>query len=236
MRAETTSPELQFVDVDQEAWRVGFEPDPWAWPGWQWAGADGRFHGRWDDSNGNFRTIYAGGTLRACLLEVLACFRPDSAVAAELAAIDGSNDAHPTNKAGGLPYDWLEFRRAAHSNLVGRFCAVTVTESVVALRPHFVSLTHRLRLHDFDAAALRDGGARELTQAVATHLHATTTAAGVAFVSRHGDDLPMWAIFERAGDGTVSPCLTGTSSRRMDPDEESLREAMDLLGLHWIAD
>ena len=46
--------------------RVGYKPEPWAWVGWEWA-TDGRFHGRWDDFDGNFRTIYAGSTLLACL-------------------------------------------------------------------------------------------------------------------------------------------------------------------------
>jgi len=25
-------------------WRVGYKPEPWAWPDWKWA-HDGRFHG-----------------------------------------------------------------------------------------------------------------------------------------------------------------------------------------------
>jgi hypothetical protein len=27
-------------------WRVGHGPDPWAWTPWEYAGDDGRFHGR----------------------------------------------------------------------------------------------------------------------------------------------------------------------------------------------
>ena len=54
-------------------WRVGFAPEAWGWcPGWEWAAEDRRFHGRWDDSLGNFRTVYSGDSLLACLLEVLA--------------------------------------------------------------------------------------------------------------------------------------------------------------------
>ena len=68
----TEGPQLTVVDAAEQVWRVGFKPEPWAWSGWEWAGADGRFHGRWDDRQGNFRTIYAGSTLLACLLEVLA--------------------------------------------------------------------------------------------------------------------------------------------------------------------
>lgn len=42
-------------------WHVGHRPDPWAWTPWEYAGDDGRFHGRWDDPAGRYRTLYAGG-------------------------------------------------------------------------------------------------------------------------------------------------------------------------------
>ena len=86
--------------------RVGFAPDPWAWPGWEWA-TDGRFNGRWDDAAGNFRTIYAGSTLFACLVEVLAPLRSDPELAAALEDIDVDDvdqAQHPTQPAGTVPY------------------------------------------------------------------------------------------------------------------------------------
>src|SRR3546814_3536883 len=90
------APQLVVVDAAEEVWRVGFKPEPWAWSGWEWAGADGRFHGRWDDRPGNFRTVYAGSTLLACLLEVLAGFRPDLTLALELGDIveDDRSEEH----------------------------------------------------------------------------------------------------------------------------------------------
>ena len=33
--------------------RVGYRPEPWNWTPWEYAGADGRFHGRWDDRDGS---------------------------------------------------------------------------------------------------------------------------------------------------------------------------------------
>lgn len=73
-------------------WRVGHRPDPWAWALWKYA-VRGRFGGRWDDPDGTFRTVYAGESLLACLLEVLACFRPDTALSAELDAIEDNGSA-----------------------------------------------------------------------------------------------------------------------------------------------
>ena len=52
----TDAPQLATTASDCEVWRVGFQPEPGAWPSWQYA-TDGRFPGRWDDADGNFRTI-----------------------------------------------------------------------------------------------------------------------------------------------------------------------------------
>lgn len=232
------APQLLVVDEARHVWRVGFKPEPWAWPGWEWAGPDGRFHGRWDDSEGNFRTIYAGSTLLACLLEVLAGFRPDPTLALDLDNIvEDQDDAttYPTGRAGEISYSWLEPRSAASATLTGRFCAVTTAESIAALRPRFVALAHRLDLHDFDAAALKDGRARTLTQSVASYLYASTQLDGVTFASRHGDDLALWAIFERAGDPAISPTLAAIEHHPLYPEHPDLQEAFRTLGLTWTA-
>ncbi len=235
----TEAPQLVVVDAAEEVWRVGFKPEPWAWSGWEWAGADGRFHGRWDDRQGNFRTIYAGSTLLACLLEVLAGFRPDPTLALELDDIvEDDEDAamHPTARAGEISYSWLEPRSAASATLTGRFCAVTAAESIAALRPQFVALAHLLNLHDFDAAALKDGRPRALTQSVATYLHATTELDGVTFASRHGDDLALWAVFERAEDPAVSRTLDAIKHHPLSPEHPDVQEALRILGLSLAAE
>lgn len=38
----TETPQLVALDAAETVWRVGFKRDPWAWPGWEWASADGR--------------------------------------------------------------------------------------------------------------------------------------------------------------------------------------------------
>lgn len=231
--------ELCIGHVQRQAWRVGYRPAPWAWSGWEYAGADGRFHGRWDDRLGNFRTVYAGSTLLACLLEVLAGLRADPVLVDELAEIhEDGNDAvlHPTAPAGQVPYAWLEPRAAASATLNGSFCYVSDSRSIAALRPHFIGLATHLGLEDFDAAALKDGRPRELTQAVATHLHAATEVAGVAFLSRLGDDLELWAIFERAGDPEVSPSLRDINDHVLTPENPDVIEAFRVLGLEWASD
>ena len=88
-------------------WRVGYTPDPWAWTPWQYA-TDGRFTGRWDDPDGVWRTLYVGDTRLACYLEVLAPFRADPHLAAQLDDIEEDLDdttAYPTTAMGALPPD-----------------------------------------------------------------------------------------------------------------------------------
>lgn len=226
------------VTIDQprrlQVWRVGYKPDPWVWADWTWA-TDGRFPGRWDDRDGNFRTIYVGSTLLACLLEVLADFRPDQQLAAEMTDIDVVDDdeaMYPTVPAGRIDPTWLKPRVSGSAKLTGDFCWVTTAQTLAALHPHFVAAALQAGLRDFDAAALKDSRPRELTQSVATYLYARTDLDGIRFASRHGDDLELWAIFER--DTSASPCLDDTAATELAADDPALMRAFEVLGLAWV--
>ncbi|GAB3567199.1 hypothetical protein GCM10027405_27220 [Arthrobacter alkaliphilus] len=227
--------ELAIIPASETVWRIGFRPEPWAWSGWEWA-TDGRFPGRWDDLHGNFRTVYAGSSLKACLLEVLAAFRRDARLAAELNEIvedDEDQVLHPSIPPGEVPREWLETRAATSAELSGQYCAVTASQSLAALYPKFVAMALSLGLADFDAAALRDARPRQLTQAIAAWLYETTPVDGVTFTSRHGDELRLWAIFERPGDPPVSPKLGRTQMLDIHPDAAAIKEAFGILNLKW---
>lgn len=236
-RAEQVeSPALKGVECRTTVWRVGYSPDPWAWSGWQWA-TDGTFSGRFDDVNGNFRTVYAGSSLLACLLEVLAPFRADAQVVSSLKDIDDDDygETFPTTVAGNVPADWLHCRTTSSARLAGTYCAVTSSESVAVLYPVFVPLALTLGLRDFDAAALKDRRYRPLTQAVAAYVHDATDFDGVAFTSRHGDDLQLWAIFEQPEDPPVSPKLIGITNYDLRAESLEMLEAFTILGLSWAS-
>lgn len=227
--------QLTSVVPDNRVWRIGFRPDPWAWSGWEWA-TNGRFHGRWDDLHGNFRTVYAGSSLEACLHEVLAGFRRDARLAAELDEIvEDDEDAvlHPTVPPGQIPREWLDTRAATSADLAGAYCAVTDSGSIAALYPHFIGMTLSLGLADFDAAALKDARPRELTQEIAAWIYEHTDFDGVTFTSRHGDDLQLWAVFERPGDGHTSPKLQHRRLEELHHDSDAVRYVFQLLGLTW---
>jgi hypothetical protein len=200
-------------------------------------GHDGRFPGRWDDLHGNFRTVYAGSSLLACLLEVLAGFRKDARLSTELNDIvedDEDRVLHPTLPPGQVPKEWLDERAAASAELSGRYCAVTDSGSVAALYPHFIGPALAAGLGDFDTAAMKDARPRHLTQAVASWLYEMTDFDGVTFASRHGDDLQLWAIFERPGDPPITPNIHDViSDEPLQHDSPEISNAFRLLGLHW---
>jgi hypothetical protein len=227
--------ELAIIPAAGTVWRIGFRPEPWAWSGWEWA-TDGRFPGRWDDLHGNFRTVYAGSSLKACLLEVLAGFRRDGRLAAEVDEIvedDEDQVLYPTIPPGEVPREWLEARAATRAELSGRYCAVTASQTVATLYPHFIATALSLGLADFDTAALKDARPRQLTQAIAAWLYETTAVDGVTFASRHGDDLRLWAVFERPGDPPVSPKLGRTQIVDVHHDAAAITEAFEILKLKW---
>lgn len=224
---------IQVNQVAEQVWRIGFAPNPWSWPPRVYAGGE-----RWDDPSVGFRTMYAGATVLACFLEVLAQYRPDPILADELDAIvlelEDVEEVERSPRPGQVPHSWLAPRRMASARLTGTYCAITTTASISALRPLFHEQARSLGSHDFDAAALKDAGPRELTQAVATYLHAARTdLAGIAFRSRHGDEHELWAVFERPGDPEISPHLAQLTSTPISPTHPDLVEAFEQFGLSW---
>jgi hypothetical protein len=174
--------------------------------------------------------------LQACLLEVLAGVRRDARLALELDEIvEDDEDAvvYPTVAPGQVPREWLDARAATSADLAGNYCAVTNSKSVAVLYPHFIGIALGLGLADFDAAALKDARPRELTQAIAAWIYENTDLDGVTFASRHGDDLRLWAIFERPGDGFVSPRLRHSRSEELHHESDAIKNAFQMLGLSW---
>ncbi|MBO1740939.1 RES domain-containing protein [Leifsonia sp. TF02-11] len=231
---------ISVVDAaGRTVWRVGRAPDPWAWIDRQYAG-----HQRWDDAGGIFRTVYAGDSLYSCFVEVLAYSRPDiEPDGSDLLAgiVEDPEDAavFPTRAAGSIPRDWIGGRMVTTARLTGPYADVRTSDTIAALRPGFLRLALQLGYPDFDAAALKSADPRELTQRVASFLYALTddqggtVVDGVRFGSRHGDELSMWAIFERPGDEPASHHLMQTTAHLVDVDDPDLHRAMILHRLSW---
>ena len=56
---------------------------------------------------------------------------------------------------------------------------------------------------------------------------------GVTFASRHGDDLALWAVFERADDSAISRTLDAIEHHALSPEHADVQEAFRILGLSW---
>ncbi|SHX96086.1 Uncharacterised protein [Mycobacteroides abscessus subsp. abscessus] len=225
----------------QRVFRVGYRPSPWQWTPWVYAD-HGRFDGRWDDPDGIWRTLYVGSSLLACYLELLARFRPDPVLVDELAVIDddGDESAEATTPAGLLPRSWCTNRLVSAADMAGCFAAVGSHTSLPALRQQFWGHARRAGLPDFDAAAIRIGEPRELTQAISSWIYNLVTPdgeplSGIQFHSRHGDGLLLWAIYERDHASVIATELSGfDTDEDVRPDDPDLVEAMRIHRLGWL--
>lgn len=216
---------------------MGFRPDPFAWTPWQYA-EHGRFGGRWDDHNGQFRTVYVAESLLGCLLEVLSRFRPDPQLAAELDTIvvDAADDQQfPTALAGQVPTAWLEPRCAGTALLTGTFIDVRSPGTVREIRHHLGAHATTLGVTDLDAASLKLSSPRAFTQHVAAWVYQQpVNPTGIRFGSRHGDELTLWAVFEHAGDEHSSNALTSHVEKPLDTLTPALLTAFELFDLSWV--
>jgi len=215
---------LASVEPDAPLYRLGRQPDPWAWPDWSYAAPDGTFGNRYDDPEGSYRVLYACSQRVGAFLETLARFRPDLEVLAELDRIDGEDEPPAA-----VPRTWLDARVIGEANVEGRFVDIGDTTSLATLRTALAAGAIHHGLDEIDAATIRLRAPRAFTQQVSRYVYEQGSFVGIRYRSRFGDDLLNWAIFEPGADGR-SP-LAGTSSARIEADDPDLRGALDLLGL-----
>ncbi len=220
---------LTSVEADGPIYRLGRDPDPWAWPDWSYAGPDGTFGNRWDDPYGSYRVLYASSQRVGTFVETLARFRPDLEVVAALSEIDGEED----EAAGVVPRRWLRGRRLGEATALGRFVDVGDAASLTTLRSGLAARAIHYDLAEIDAATIRLEAPRSFTQEVSRFVYEWRDEggafAGVRYRSRLGDEFVNWAIFEPSPEGE-SP-LTKTSSSEIEPEDPDLAEALRLLGL-----
>jgi hypothetical protein len=188
-------------------YRIGRLPDPLAWPPHEYAG-DGRF----DDSAREFRTLYAAEQRRACFIEALARFRPDSLTLSLYEAVRNTNESLP---AGVVPTGWLQTRGVGRFTVqpANPFLDMRAIETREALHREFAQLLHTLGLRDFDVGAALSPN-RELTRAIARWAFERRYQ-GIAYASRFDTALHCWAIFEGA---TIRPLGPPDLITPEDPD------------------
>ncbi|WP_374976642.1 RES domain-containing protein [Microbacterium trichothecenolyticum] len=224
-------------------WRVGYQPDPWWWTPWEYAHDDGRFNGRWDDQSAQFRTLYTSDSLLGCFLELLAALRPNQVAYAELADIvDDAADERPETpdpEPGAVGLEWLSGRLYGRAVLTGTYAEVSRAEALAHMVKAGVFERLGIPDRDVDVALLKDARQREVTRTVARYLYdlrdpdRQPLVDGIAFRSRMGDDIRLWAVFER-GDQPVSERIAPDSDYEAVTDETpELDHAFAFFNLHW---
>ena len=215
--------------------RVGRRPDPWAWPEWAYAHEDGTFGNRYDDPYGEYRVLYASDQRAGAFVETLARFRADLELAAELALIeaDPADLQHPASLAPGIvPREWLETRAIGSATHDGAFVDVGHSDSVAHLRTALAARVLHYGFDDLDAGELRRRVPRAFTQEISRHIFERARdadgrpAAGIRYLSRLGDELVNWAIFETAPPSNLL-------SDHIDVDDPDLRIVFETLDLTW---
>lgn len=208
------------------------------WPGYAYIG-----NGRWDDPHGHFRVLYFGSSAVAAYLEVLAHYRAAPGLDAELDDIvvdEIDEEQAPTAGGRGLvPVSWLADHLRVEVSLTGRYLDVGHPVTLASLHRQFGAYAISQGLAaGVDLSAITSGS-REFTQHVSGQLfgklHFSTDPSsldGIEYPSRHGHNLRLWALYERAERGLGDRVRLDVSSECVATDPD-LEQAMDIHGLRW---
>ena len=222
---------LTSVEPDGPLYRLGRYPDPWAWPDWSYAAADGTFGNRYDDPEASYRVLYASSQRVGAFLETLARFRPDLELLAELDRIEGDDEPPPA-----LPRSWLDKR------LLGKRESRDGS-SMSAIRrrsPHsaaaLAASAIRYGLDEIDAATIRLRAPRAFTQQLSRFVYEQRDErgvfAGIRYRSRLGDDVLNWALFEPPPDAPSA--FVAITAAAIEADDPDLEAALRVLGLTLV--
>lgn len=195
-----------------------------------YAGEDGTFGNRYDDSNSEYRVVYASSERLGPFLETLARFRPDPAIVGAKATPDPRDADFPTTPPGGVPARWLEERLLGTARCDATFADIGHARSLAYLRDALAPSVVRHGLAELDAATIRGQAPRRFTQELSRHVYECTSAEGerafqgIRYLSRLGDDIHNWAICEPAAIETLGV-------EKLNADDPDLTRAIELFGL-----
>jgi len=194
--------------------RIGRAPNPWTFPDWRYAQPNGTFGNRWDDPHGVYRVSYASSQRRGTFVETLSRFRPDpkittwappAGVIATLALTTGVGTPSPAPGTVDVQA-WVDERMIGIAHPLGLFADVDHSRSLAELTDQLSYLLISYALTEFDATVIKSAD-RDLTQQISKYLfecasdlpHRGRQYDGIRYLSRLGDDIENWAIFEPIG-------------------------------------
>lgn len=183
-------------------WRIGPSDEPLDWPRWEFAGPDLTFGNRWDDPEGIYRVLYTSAKRLGCFLEVLAFYRADPLVESGMAEIIENEDLPVTRPAGHLGPEWIRARKVGRLKIdMGSFARIGAVASMALMDRELSSLLIEYGYSQMDAAVIRQKAPRRFTQRISRFVFESTGQqgalfAGICYLSRHGDDVDNYALFE----------------------------------------
>lgn len=159
---------------------------------------------RWDDSQGDFSTLYCGTTPEACFAETLAPFRKTNVVS----RIDLFMKEDPDEGAdfdltsGAVPADYIHSRALAHFNVneSRTFIDIDHPQTHSALNTSLGWVPPKYGFKEFDRGLLMTQD-RRITRRVARHYYDLSQASdhhawcGIRYQSRLDADYECWAMF-----------------------------------------
>lgn len=234
--SEPEAPALHPTTPDGPVHRIARAPSPWSWPDWANVGSDGTFGNRWDDPGGVYRVLYAAGSRLGAFVEVLARFRPDPELVAELAEIADEGEAAAL--PGELDASWLENRVIGVARFHGEFAEIGHSSSLAHIRRALAPRVVHYGIEDLDASAIRLSVPRRFTQEISRYVYDRSTPAGqrrfagIAYRSKLGDEFRNWALFEPARD--EDPPADEAEPRPLEAEDPDLNQALALLGVRLV--
>lgn len=211
-----------------QLYRIGWGAEPWEYPDWKRAGADSSsgahtFGNRFDDPDAEYRVLYASSQLVCCYVEVLARYRPDYTLLAELEAMEGDNDYQ---QIGIVPNEWFENRFIGTAEVEGNYAELYCPEWISHLRSRLQPLCIQLELEEFDVSVLVQATKRIVTQRASSIVNDLGAFAGIYYASRHGLGFENWALFEFKA--IIKPLVSVQQVSKNDP---GLQQALKILHL-----
>ena len=198
--------------------RLGWEPDPLAWPPRELSGG-----GRFDDPSGRYRVLYTAEQWLACFVETLAAIRPGLQALSLLAAMPPGDTEENIGEAE-VPADWHHRRMIGSLRLAPgqRWLELRTLPARQRLRRTLAPVLQPLGYTDLDAGDVlsRD---RLLTMIISRWAHEQEYR-GIAYPSRLDPARSCWAIFEGAE-------FTKVAAAPLVRDDADLRTAAALLSL-----
>jgi hypothetical protein len=214
--------------------RVSRGADPWAWPPWAYAGEDGTVGKRFADPAREYRVLYASSPRLGAFVETLARYRTDPAIVAQYEEIEiepEDSDRYPTIAPGVVPADWCSSRTIGRAKHDGPFADIGHWSSLAELRSALASRLVHYGLDDLDAGDVRRRVPRAFTQEISRYVFERGVTEegerllGIRYLSRLGDDIENWAIFE----GTEPYDKVSSEIAPGDPDLVEALRTLDLV-------